>query len=162
MPPPPVPAELSDPAFLEAIYERAAADDLGTILAEALPPRPAPEEAAAGDLWSEGATDRPELAAHFRIPAGTRAPGWLWQRVQADLRRQQAGRRRQGRVLRWKVAAAAAVLLMVGAGLSVNLAWPGTSAANPELDIQVQSLEQPFGQAFHPTDRLRLIAGGGR
>ncbi len=161
LPPPPVPQELKDPAFLETIYERAAADDLGTILAEALPPRPAPEEVAAGDVVVTEAADRPELAAHFQVPAGGRAPGWLWQRIQADLRQAQAGRRRQTRVFRLKVAAAAAVLLLVGAGVSVNLAGPGSMFTDePEFDIQVQPLAEPLGQAFHPMDRLLLIAGG--
>lgn len=161
--PPPVPAELSDPSFLEGIYERAAADDLGGLLQEALPRRSAPEEVVASECWARNAVDRPELVAHFRGSAGSRAPGWLWQRIQADLRRQQAARRRQTRVFRLRAAAAAAVLLVLGAGLSAHLFWrePANSEAVEPDSIQVQPLEEPLGQAFHPTDRLRLIAGGG-
>ncbi len=160
---PQVPAELSDRAFLEAIYERAAADRLGTILADALPPRQVPEEHRAGGVWDREARDRPELAAHFRSPVGRRAPGWLWQRIHADLRRLQADRRRQVRAFRLRVAAAAAVLLMVGGGLSMNMLWPGTSTAGgPGLDIQVQTLERPLGQPLHGNDLVRLIAGGGK
>ncbi|MHC4078765.1 MAG: hypothetical protein ACYST0_10055 [Planctomycetota bacterium] len=167
---PPVPPELENPAFLEAIYERAAAaDDLGAILAEALPPRAAPEGAAAGELLTREAADRPELVAHFQGSRSSRAPGWLWQRIRADVSRQQAGRRRQARVLRLRVfrvsavAAAAAVLLLVGAGVWLDLAGPGALPADDfDLDIQVREVDQPHGEPFHPTDRLRLIAGGGR
>lgn len=155
LPQPPVPAELSDPAFLEGIYERAAADDLGQVLADALPPRPAPEEVAPGAVYEAEARDRPELEAHLR---GSRAPGWLWQRVQADLRRQLAGRRRHVRLSRFRVAAAAAVLLMVGAGLAVNLGRSEVTTQVPEIDIQVVPVDQPLGRVFYPTDLVREIA----
>ena len=157
--PPAVPDELRDPAFLQGIYERAiespAGGDPGALLVAALPPRPAPEEAAAGDFLAAEAADRPELVAHFKgSGSDTLAPGWLWQRIQADLRRQRLDRRRYAWVFRLKVAAAAAVLLMVGIGISVNLAEP-----MPETFIQVQRLEKPIGEPFHPLDRLLLIAG---
>jgi hypothetical protein len=159
--PPAIPGALKDPAFLEGIYERAMGEDPGGLLVAALPPRAAPEEAAAGDLLGAEAADRPELVAHFQgSGSGSRnglAPGWLWQRIQADLRRQQVDRRRHAWVFRFKVAAAAAVLLMVGIGVSVNFAEPTGATV-----ILVQRLEEPIGEAFHPTDRLRLIAGDQR
>ena len=165
--PPAVPGALKDPAFLEAIYERAMGEDPGGLLVAALPPRAAPEDAAAGDLLGAEAADRPELVAHFQgsgsgsssssSSRNTLAPGWLWQRIQADLRRQQVDRRRHAWVFRFKVAAAAVVLLMVGIGVSVNFAEPTGATV-----ILVQRLEEPIGEAFHPTDRLRLIAGDQR
>ncbi len=183
--PPAAPSELRDPAFLEAIYERAVTSpagedpgrDLGGFLAAALPPCRAPEETAAGDCLAQEAADRPELVAHFqgsgddqapwRTPAwrtpAWRTPGWLWQRIQADLRRQQDDRRRHAWVFRLKVAAAAAVFLVVGTSVSLSLAGPTMSAGDGPADdvlIQVQRLDEPIGEAFHPTDRLRLIAGG--
>ena len=101
MPCPETPAELQDPAFLEAIYERAVdasgaqaagngpglGGELGTVLRDALPPLAAPEEApTAGDVVAEEAADQPGLAAHFATSRnGTRAPGWLWQRIRAKL-----------------------------------------------------------------------------
>ncbi|MHC4515313.1 MAG: hypothetical protein ACYTGW_01555 [Planctomycetota bacterium] len=164
--PPPVPPELENPAFLEAIYERAAADDLGAILAEALPPRAAPEGAAAGELLTREAADRPELVAHFQGSRSSRAPGWLWQRIRADVSRQQAGRRHHARLRVFRVsavAAAAAVLLLVGAGVWLDLAGPGVLPANDrDLDIQVREVDEPHGEPFHPSDRVRLIAGGSR
>ncbi|MHC4851946.1 MAG: hypothetical protein ACYTF5_08005 [Planctomycetota bacterium] len=164
--PPPVPPELENPAFLEAIYERAAADDLGAILAEALPPRAAPEGAAAGELLTREAADRPELVAHFQGSRSSRAPGWLWQRIRADVSRQQAGRRHHARLRVFRVsavAAAAAVLLLVGAGVWLDLAGPGVLPANDrDLDIQVREVDEPHGEPFHPSDRVRLSAGGSR
>jgi hypothetical protein len=155
-----------NPAFLEAIYERAAADDLGAILAEALPPRAAPEGAAAGELLTREAADRPELVAHFQGSRSSRAPGWLWQRIRADVSRQQAGRRHHARLRVFRVsavAAAAAVLLLVGAGVWLDLAGPGVLPANDrDLDIQVREVDEPHGEPFHPSDRVRLIAGGSR
>lgn len=156
LPKPPVPAELQDATFLEGIYERAATDDLGQVLAEALPARPAPETAEAAvpaAVYEEEARTRPELQAHL---AASPAPGWLWRRVQEDLRRQLAGHRRQARMFRLKVAAAAAVLLIVGAGVTVNLR--PVPAQDLAIEIQVRRLERPIGPTFHPTDRLREIA----
>ncbi len=170
LPRPSVPKELRDPAFLEAIYERAVTGtssdtgssdigDLGALLAEARPPLRAPEEASAGDLWSTPAADRPELVAHFDGSRDDRAPGWLWQRIRADLRRQQLDRRRHAWVFRLKVAAAA-VFLVVGTGITMNLAGQGGETS--DFVVQVQRLNEPIGEAFHPTDRLRQIAGEGR
>ena len=178
LPRPSVPKELRDPAFLEAIYERAVTGtssdtgssdtgssdigDLGALLAEALPPLRAPEEASAGDLWSTPAADRPELVAHFDGSRDDRAPGWLWQRIRADLRRQQLDRRRHAWVFRLKVAAAAAVFLVVGTGITMNLAGPMKGGEASDFVVQVQRLKEPIGEAFHPTDRLRQIAGRDR
>ena len=153
LPKPPVPAELSQPAFLEGIYERAAADDVGQVLADALPPRPAPEEAIPAALYEEEARNRPELETHL---GASRAPGWLWRRVQGDLRRQLASHRRQARMFRIKIAAAAAVLLIVGAGVTVNLTQP-LVAQDGAIDIQVVPVDQRRGPALHPNDLVREL-----
>ena len=163
LPRPSVPKELRDPAFLEAIYERAVTrtSSEGALLAEALPPLRAPEEASAGDLWSTPAADRPELVAHFDGSRDDRAPGWLWQRIRADLRRQQLDRRRHAWVFRLKLAAAA-VFLVVGTGITMNLAGPMQGGETSDFVVQVQRLNEPIGEPFHPTDRLRQIAGRDR
>lgn len=123
---PAVPLVLRQPRFLEGIYEHAAeaaAEPLRPVLEAGLTPSTAPADAC----WHEVGepADMPDRVA-AALPDSP-APGWLWARIQADMRRQRAAfRAGQGtahrsahrlgvtRISRVRLAAAA---ILIGVGL---------------------------------------------
>ena len=164
LPRPELPAALTSSAFLAGVYDRAnaavAASPLGDALREGIVPAVAPPAGLEAAEWQHGTLDQaqaPSAAGELVASLGsTRAPGWLWARIRADLREATDANRRRAGVLR--MAAAAAFLFAVS--WAVRHDW-GTSPRSPHVgapDIELVPVTEPIASNDSPAAVFRTIA----
>jgi hypothetical protein len=139
LPAPVLPERLRSPGFLAAIYERAGSRSearLGPVLGRTLTGKSAPADAD----WL-APEDAAEVAQSLlgSLPSG-RPPGWLWTRIQTEIRALIQLRRRSRRMRRIRVAGLLAASLLISA---VAL-WAGGRHELTEADVHIYPLSSPL------------------
>ena len=153
--PRPVPTELGSPEFLHRIYERAGAaaeSRVRPVLERALTGQTAPTDAD----WL-AAEDADEVAASLArsLPSGP-APGWLWKRIQNEIRTLVADRRRARLSRRVRVLGLIAASLLVSVlALRVFLIPDVEGQTVPQIEFRTMPAALDFG--FSPVGAVRQV-----
>ncbi len=153
LPRPVPPAELSSHQFLEGIYTRAgevSETQLRPVLERALTDH---DLAVAAETDWLAAEDPQEIATSLArsLPSGP-TPGWLWTRIQTEVRTLIRGRRRA----RWSRRAQVAGLLAAGLLVSVIALRPFLVSEDQQAPVFL-TVTKPLDLSFSPLDALREV-----